>query len=214
MQNSFLIVATVAYLLGSIPFGYILVRVFRGTDVRTSGSGNIGATNVARSSPLLGLATLLLDAGKGFLAVKLVGSFEIEWAASAQSLYTTVAVAAFFVVLGHMFPIWLKFRGGKGVATGVGAFLALVPLAVLGAILVFVAVLLLFRYVSLASIVATAALPVFIYWLYGFCGSAMRPILGASVAVAVLIIARHHQNIVRLLKHNEPPFALRSRSHE
>src|SRR5438874_3584773 len=150
MQNSFLIVATVAYLLGSIPFGYILVRVFRGTDVRTSGSGNIGATNVARSSPLLGLATLLLDAGKGFLAVKLVGSFEIEWAASAQPLYTTAAVAAFFVVFGHMFPIWLKFRGGKGVATGVGAFLALVPLAILGAILVFVAVLLLFRYVSLA----------------------------------------------------------------
>src|SRR5215470_5616329 len=107
-----LIILGTSYLLGSIPFGYLLVRIFRGEDVRTSGSGNIGATNVARKSPLLGIATLLLDAGKGVVAVVLARYLFVgphQWRA--------MTVAALFAVLGHLFPVWLKFRGGKGVAT-------------------------------------------------------------------------------------------------
>src|SRR2546423_3302606 len=207
MRNSFLMAASVAYLLGSIPFGYILLRVFRGTDVRTSGSGNIGATNVARSSPSLGLATLLLDAGKGFLAVKLVGSFETEWTALAQPLYSTLAVAAFFVVLGHMFPVWLKFRGGKGVATGVGAFLCLSPLAVAFSAVLFLLVVIITRYVSLGSITATAAMPLFV-WLIAYFKLSIEfvPALTASIIGGALIIFMHRANIVRLLNGTENRF--------
>src|SRR5438270_308585 len=149
MQKALLIVGVMAYLLGSIPFGYILVRIFRGADIRVSGSGNIGATNVARSSPALGIATLLLDAAKGFAAVVIAMAL-----ASPDRVYLAAAIAAFAVVLGHMFPVWLKFHGGKGVATGVGAFIAIVPKAILISIVVFAALVAVFRYVSLGSMVA------------------------------------------------------------
>src|SRR5215467_11316803 len=108
---TYLTIAAVSYLLGSIPFGLILVRVFRGEDVRASGSGNIGATNVARMSPTLGIATLILDAAKGMAAVVIARTF--FGGANARLIMT---LAALWAVLGHMFPIWLKFRGGKGVA--------------------------------------------------------------------------------------------------
>src|SRR5947209_11589818 len=126
----YLAMAVVAYLLGSIPFGLILVRVVRGEDVRLSGSGNIGATNVARSGgALLGIATLVLDALKGYLAVMIgiaVGRRFVD-----VEIGLAAALAALCTILGHVFPIWLKFRGGKGVATGVGAFVGLAPRAVL-----------------------------------------------------------------------------------
>src|SRR5215469_11780021 len=129
-MSKLIITLAVSYLLGSIPFGYLLVRIFHGEDVRESGSGNIGATNVSRKSPLLGALTLLLDGAKGFGAVALAHKIfpDLTW---------LLGVAALFAIIGHMFPLWLKFRGGKGVATGLGASLALVPKTVLVMIAVF-----------------------------------------------------------------------------
>jgi acyl phosphate:glycerol-3-phosphate acyltransferase len=204
-HTNLIAVAVAGYLMGSIPFGYILVRAFRGRDIRQIGSGNIGATNVARSSPLLGILTLVLDAAKGFAAVAVAvalsgGAQE----ASSPYFYSAMALAAFCALLGHMFPVWLRFRGGKGVATGLGAFIAVVPKAVLVAICIFAALVALFRYVSLASIAAAAALPLFIYLLYVQPGLPMQAVLGASLAASVLIIARHHANIHRLLAGSEP----------
>lgn len=207
---NFAIVAVIAYLLGSIPFGYLLVRAFRGSDIRQTGSGNIGATNVARSSPILGAVTLLLDAAKGFVAVSVAAALAARsQPAGSSSVYSAMALAAFAAVLGHMFSIWLGFRGGKGVATGVGAFVAIVPKAVLVAICVFAALVALFRYVSLGSIVAAAALPACIYLLYVHPGAPMDSVLGAAMASSLLIIARHHQNISRLLAGTEHRLSLR-----
>lgn len=207
IQTYFVVVAVIGYLLGSVPFGYLLVRIFRGTDIRRCGSGNIGATNVARSSPALGIATLLLDAAKGFVAV--VFASTLTPGLSAVYLYAAMATAALCALLGHMFPIWLKFRGGKGVATGVGAFVAIVPKAVLVAICVFAALVALFRYVSLGSIVAAATLPALIYLFYVQPGLPMQSVLGAAVAASLLIIAKHHQNISRLFAGTEHRFSLR-----
>src|ERR1044071_1018825 len=126
-----------SYLLGSIPFGYVLVLIFHGKDVRESGSGNIGATNVARSSPLLGLFTLFLDAAKGCLAVALAMfiycSSSSQHPTSENGIAIHAAIAALVAVLGHMFPVWLKFKGGKGVATGLGSFTLLAPKASIAA---------------------------------------------------------------------------------
>src|SRR5579884_2944013 len=130
------LILTAAYLLGSIPFGYLLVRIFRGEDVRKSGSGNIGATNVSRKSPALGALTLILDAAKGFFAVQVA---TYSGRASADPGYQRImAAAALFAIVGHMFPVWLKFRGGKGVATALGAFLRFVPAAVGVAVIIFI----------------------------------------------------------------------------
>src|SRR5271168_3205282 len=157
-----LLIAAASYLLGSIPFGYVLVRIFRGEDVRQSGSGNIGATNVSRKSPVLGLLTLLLDALKGTCAVFLADRvFERAWQGNIDvSLYPLLSVMALCAILGHMFPVWLRFRGGKGVATSVGTFALLLPRATLGAFAIFVVVALVSRYVSLASIAAAVSLPI------------------------------------------------------
>jgi len=200
--------AVIAYLLGSIPFGYILVRVFHGQDVRASGSGNIGATNVARSSPALGALTLLLDAAKGLLAMA-AGSLLAASAgqATAKSRYTLAAIAAVFAVIGHMFPVWLKFRGGKGVATSVGVFLALAPKTLLVALALFVALVAAFRYVSLGSIVAAAALPMIAYGLHDYHSS--PGIMAATCAIAALIVIKHHDNVRRLLGGTENRFALK-----
>src|SRR5690349_12045829 len=169
-MSTYAIVALVSYLLGSIPFGYILVRLFLKTDVRTLGSGNIGATNVGRTGHRgLAIATLLLDAGKGSLAV-----WHVRFAAdhlfrnSPPTFYDTIAshnevylllgaFAALFAVLGHVFPVWLKFKGGKGVATAVGAFALLAPMAVLVALAVFLVTVAISRYVSLGSILGCIA---------------------------------------------------------
>jgi acyl phosphate:glycerol-3-phosphate acyltransferase len=193
------IIAALSYLLGSIPFGYLLVRIFRGEDVRQSGSGNIGATNVSRKSPVLGGLTLVLDALKGTAAVAL--SYELADRLVAIPTYEQLALAALFAVIGHMFPVWLKFRGGKGVATGLGSYLVIAPKAVLVAAVIFIAVVAISRYVSLGSIVAVAAFP-FMAWIIG--QFYVPPIGLAMMSLAsLLIIARHHQNIRRLLAGTE-----------
>lgn len=183
----------IAYLLGSIPFGYLIVRRQRGIDVRSTGSGSIGATNVMRNLGVLGfVATFLLDAGKGTLAVVLASRMTGDDP-------TAVAAAAVAAVLGHCFPVWLRFRGGKGVATGVGVFIAIAPLQVVLALAIFAVVVAIWRYVSLGSIVATAAFPVLVYFMKH---PPIQVVVGAAGA-AVIIIARHHANIARLLKGTE-----------
>ncbi|HEV2732592.1 MAG TPA: glycerol-3-phosphate 1-O-acyltransferase PlsY [Terriglobales bacterium] len=192
-----LITAVLSYILGSIPFGYILVRIFRGQDIRRSGSGNIGATNVARSSPALGGVTLLLDALKGLAAVVIAR-------AMFPHQQKFAAMAALFAIVGHILPVWLKFRGGKGVATALGGFVMLTPKAVLAVLGIFIGVVLAFRYVSLGSIVAVALFPL-LAWLTGYRDFP----IGVSVGAALLIIVRHHENIRRLVAGTEPRFQWR-----
>lgn len=191
-----------AYLLGSIPFGYLIVRVRGGGDVRETGSGGTGATNVTRrAGKWAGVVTLLLDALKGALAVviarRLLGDDAgVGW---------WVTAAALAAVVGHIFPVWLGFRGGKGVATGLGVFLGLAPLAVLCALPVFLAVVWATRYVSLGSMTAAATLPLSV-WLLGGRGDSQAnpaPLLTAALAGAALIIFMHRANIGRLLRGEE-----------
>jgi len=203
-----LIVAALAYLLGSIPFGYILARVFLGTDVRTIGSGNIGATNVMRTgSKKLGIATLVLDAAKGYLAVAIAMALAAPMdriRPPDSPFYLCAGLAALFAILGHIFPVWLRFKGGKGVATGVGVFLALAPKAVLIALGIFALVLGTSHYVSLASITASAVFPAIAYALADSKGT--RSLLPFMCAASLLIIVKHHQNIRRLLSGSENRF--------
>src|SRR5438067_2392296 len=203
-MRDYALVAFIAYLCGSIPFGYILVRVFRGQDVRATGSGNIGATNVARTAPALGIAALLLDGFKGFLPVHAVLGLGISYDAQRTHFERMLAVAALCAVLGHLFPLWLKFRGGKGVATAVGAFLAFAPVAIGITFVLFVLVLAASRYVSLASIISAAAFPA-IAWLL-MRNNLPKAILMSMIAVALLVIAKHHANIRRLLNGTENRF--------
>jgi glycerol-3-phosphate acyltransferase PlsY len=194
------IIAALSYLLGSIPFGYLLVRIFRGEDVRQSGSGNIGATNVSRKSPLLGGLTLLLDALKGSAAVG-VGYVFSDRIPGGVLPYREMSMAALVAVIGHMFPVWLKFRGGKGVATGLGSFVVIAPKVVLVAAGIFIAVVVLFRYVSLGSIIAVASFPLLVYEMRAYGNVPMA--LAFMTAASLLIIARHNQNIRRLLSGRE-----------
>ena len=216
MANAIYIVI-VSYLLGSIPFGYLLVRIFRGEDVRRSGSGNIGATNVARKSPLLGVVTLVLDALKGSAAV-LVGIFLTPALFKHISLAHTIflnplpasryqpvapfaAFAALTAVLGHLFPVWLRFRGGKGVATGLGAFAIFAPKAVLAAAGIFLVIVLILRYVSLGSIAAVCLFPT-LTWSFDEFGKSWAA-LGCVSLASLAIVLRHHANIRRLLAGTE-----------
>ncbi len=195
-------VAAISYLLGSVPFGYILVRLFQGVDVRSIGSGNIGATNVARTGGKgLAITTLLLDALKGWLPVFLVLHLQGVPASDAAQLHTLASLAALAAVLGHMFPVWLRFKGGKGVATGLGVFLALAPLAMLIAMVPFFVIVAFTHYVSLGSILAAATFPVALWRLEGDLFPA--PALAMCVGVSLLVIVRHHQNIGRLLAGTE-----------
>jgi glycerol-3-phosphate acyltransferase PlsY len=203
MRLSLVLIA--AYLMGSIPFGYLIVRAKEGADVRASGSGGTGATNVSRrAGKLAGLVTLLLDALKGALAVLLArwlasGDFGVNW---------WVAGASILAVIGHCFPVWLGGRGGKGVATGVGIFLSLYPLGVACAAAIFILTVALTRYVSLGSILAAAAFPLFV-WLLGVYVSPVAdpsPVLTAALATGAIIILMHHANIGRLLRGTESKF--------
>jgi glycerol-3-phosphate acyltransferase PlsY len=186
----YLAVAVVSYLLGSIPFGYLLVRIFTGDDVRASGSGNIGATNVARKSPVLGIATLVLDAAKGVAAVLFA-----RMAFAGPHRHLMMATAALFAVCGHLFPVWLKFRGGKGVATSLGAFVLLTPKSIVCLVGLFVVLAVAFRYVSLGSVAVAAAFPL-LAWALGEYRD--PPELLIIAIVSALVIWRHRQNIGRL----------------
>ena len=186
-----LLVIIIAYLLGSIPFGYLIVRRRVGDDIRHSGSGGTGATNVSRrAGKAAGILTLVLDALKGSAAVLIaktvVGN---DW---------VIAAAAIAVLVGHIFPVWLGFRGGKGVATGAGVFLVLAPVAVLCAAVIFLAIVVSTRYVSLGSILGAVAIPLFV-WLQ----SDSRPLLIAAVLGALLILFAHRGNIGRLKQGTE-----------
>ena len=199
-MNPWLISIPLAYLLGSIPFGYLLVRIFRKQDIRATGSGNIGATNVARSGAKgLGIATLLLDLGKAFAAVKIAQHI-------SPGNYDLAVAAAVAAILGHVFPVWLGFRGGKGVASALGVFFALTwpsALAILG---IFLVVFLITRYVSLASIIAAAVFPLFGFYFVPF----KTPIVIAGfLFIPLLIIVKHHENIRRLLAGTESRFGSR-----
>jgi glycerol-3-phosphate acyltransferase PlsY len=189
-MTTYFTTAAVSYLLGSIPFGYLLVRFFKGEDVRGSGSGNIGATNVARTSPLLGAATLLLDVSKGVAAVLLA---RVLFGGSHHPLILTMA--AFFAVVGHLFPVWLNFRGGKGVATSLGAFILLTPKSILCLVILFLLIAVAFRYVSLGSIAVAAAFPLLVWALREYAD--YRQLIFVTL-VSLLVIWRHRQNISRI----------------
>lgn len=221
MLSHYIIIVVVSYLLGSIPFGYLLVKFFRGEDIRQSGSGNIGATNVARSGARgLGALTLLLDALKGFVAV-----LHAQYGARHQLSHdgfgllhpnfvsNMMAAAALAAVVGHVFPVWLKFKGGKGVATALGVFVLLFSKALVVSLVIFVLVVAISRYVSLGSILATLAFPIAAYFLkdtahlqqnrsWGIDWVTFLPVC----ATCALVTAKHHQNIRRLLAGTENRF--------
>ena len=202
---TYLIIAGAAYLLGSIPFGFLLVLLFRKQDIRAQGSGNIGATNVMRSGAKgLAILTFLLDAGKGAAAVLLA---EHLTRTSPAILQDTSILAGLFAIVGHIFPFWLRFRGGKGVATAFGVFLALNPLAAFAAFVLFLVIFLITRYVSVASILAAIALPFLTLNLSPVPHTGLFKFL--VFCCSALVIAKHKANILRLLQGSENRFGKR-----
>lgn len=201
-MSTYVIAAIAGYLLGSIPFGYLLVRFFRKSDIRDTGSGNIGATNVIRSgAKWLGIATLLLDAGKGAAAVLICGALARHALAVPSVVASASAIGGLAAIVGHVFTVWLGFKGGKGVATGLGVFLALSPIAMLASLGIFLIVFLSMRFVSLASILAAAAFPLAAAFLQR---GLWTPAFAACVILGPsLIILKHHENIRRLIAGTE-----------
>ncbi len=190
-----------AYLLGAIPFGYLLVKWKTGSDVRASGSGNIGATNVLRTTGrAAGVATLLLDIGKGYLAVWLAGRL-------THSSVLWMSVAALAVMAGHAFPVFLRFKGGKAVASFIGAFLCLAPIPLAAVLGVFVIVVAVTRHISLGSIVGAATLPLAVYLIL----HPAWPMLAAAIIAGAFVVWRHRENIHRLHAGSENLFTFGSR---
>ena len=213
MPMPYLTVIAVAYVLGSVPFGFLLVKIFRGEDIRLTGSGNIGATNVARSgAKVLGIVTLLLDALKGTFAVWFAYALGNSALNSCVDVIPCVPVvrlmacAALGAVTGHIFPVWLRFRGGKGVATAVGCFFVLFPKAMLLSLVLFLIVVAITRYVSLGSILASIAFPIIAHLADD---APWRSVMLVAV-ISLLIIMKHHQNIRRLLSGSENRFGRKS----
>jgi len=196
-------IPVVAYLLGSIPFGLLLAHVFGGKDVRKAGSGNIGATNVSRvAGPVAGILTLLLDAAKGYAAVLLAARLTDDAA-------TWLMIAGISALLGHCFPLWLHCKGGKGVATAAGVFLALSPFAMLSALAVFILVVMFWRYVSLGSLAAAAAMPLLMYFLWAPHHAPPLVVTFGSLAISGLVIYKHDANMQRLIEGTEAKFSFR-----
>ena len=203
-----LVIPGVAYLLGSIPFGLILARLFGGGDVRKEGSGNTGATNVARvAGPLAGILTLLLDGAKGAVAVLIAARYSNESA-------TWMVIAGLSALVGHCFPVWLKFKGGKGVATAAGVYLMLCPPAFLGGLILFLLVVGFSHYVSLGSVAAAVAMPLLIYFLWAPHHAPPPVVTFGALAVAMLIVYKHDGNLQRLVEGTEPKFSFRRKNAE
>ena len=195
-----LLAAAIAYVLGAIPFGYLLVKRTTGADVRTAGSGNIGATNVLRTAGrAAGSATLLLDIGKGYLAVWIAGRL------SGHGV-TAMCVATLAVMAGHAFPVFLRFQGGKAVASFVGAFLCLTPLALGAVLVVFVVVVAWTRYISMGSVVSAATFPLSV-WLM----QKDLTMLATAAIAGAFIIYKHSSNIRRLHDGSEHVFTFGAR---
>ena len=198
IANANWLVPVVAYLLGSIPFGLLIVKAMGRPDIRSTGSGNIGAANVTRSAGFApGILTLLLDAAKGYAAVWLASRWtggNIRW----------MMIAAILAVIGHMFPVWLGFRGGKGVATGLGVFLPICQGAAAAALVLWLAVVVFWRYYSLGSLAAAVALPVFLYILYAPGHAPPVFVTLGTVLLSVLVLLKHRPNIARLVAGTEP----------
>ncbi len=199
----------IAYLIGSIPFSFLVVKLTTGADLRQLGSRNVGATNVTRTlGKVPGVIALLLDMAKGFAAVELA-----RWVTGSQAWPLAIGgdtsplhsrafwmtLCGLIAVVAHMFPVWLGFHGGKGVATAAGAFLSLDPLAVAAGMIVFVIVLISTRFVSLASILSAASVPLFLRFLT----HAPFWTINISIVIAILIIIKHHSNIARLTQGRE-----------
>ena len=191
-----LVVVLIAYCLGAIPFGYLLVKLKTGADVRSSGSGNIGATNVMRTTGrAAGILTLILDIAKGYASVWIAGRLtegDVVW----------MSAAAVAVMLGHAYPVFLGFKGGKAVASVVGAFLCLTPWALAAEILIFVVIVVATRHISMGSIVAAATLPLATYMVV----RAPLPAVSAALIAGAFVIYRHSSNITRLRAGTESVF--------
>jgi glycerol-3-phosphate acyltransferase PlsY len=196
-----LLVVAIAYVLGGIPFGFLLVRWKTGKDVRSMGSGNIGATNVLRTTGRsVAVLTLLLDIAKGFVAVWLAD----RWTGGSAGWMSAAALA---VIAGHAFPVFLKFKGGKAVASFIGAYLYLTPLALFAVLIVFVVTVAASRYISLGSVLAAGTFPLAVWMIEHPHPS----ILGSSVIAGVFIVWRHKSNLERLRAGNENVFSFGAR---
>jgi glycerol-3-phosphate acyltransferase PlsY len=196
-----ILLVAVAYLLGSVPFGYLLVKYFftGGEDIREVGSGGTGATNVARrAGAAAGLLTYVFDVAKGVAAVTLMRSV-------AADDYFWIGAAALAAIIGHIFPIFLGFKGGKGVATGVGVYVVLGPYSVLATLVLWLIIVYFTRYVSLASVIATSAVPLWTLLFYGWLQPSphLKGLVLIALAVCALIVGKHHENIGRLLQGTE-----------
>jgi len=202
------LIPAVAYLLGSIPFGLLVARVFGRGDVRKEGSGNIGATNVSRvAGPLAGILTLLLDGAKGTAAVLVAGRYSNDSA-------MWMVIAGLAVLVGHCFPVWLRFKGGKGVATAAGVYLAMSPPAFLAGLILFSLVAGYSRYVSLGSVSAAVAMPLLTYFLWAPHHAPALVVTIGSLAIAILIVYKHDANLRRLAEGTEPKFSFRGKNAE
>ena len=201
---SLILVIIAGYILGSLPFSFWLGK-FRGVDLRRVGSGNVGATNLARTvGTEWGLIAFVLDLGKGLIAVILAGYICNLLKTSGTSLSILKIIGGISSIIGHNWSMWIRFKGGKGVATSAGVFLGLAPVSLLLAMAVWLVVLVLFRYVSLASIIASISLPL---WMWsGIGGKPALPIIIFSCIVSILLIIRHRSNIKRLIQGRESKF--------
>jgi len=196
MPSQWLIVIA-AYLLGSIPFGLLIVKLTGGGDIRKAGSGNIGAANVARNAgAIAGVFTLLLDLAKGYLAVFLA-------ARSTGDNIRWMILAAVIAVVGHMFPVWLRFRGGKGVATGLGVIVPICWEAAALGVLLWLVVVAFWRYSSLGSIAAAVAMPLFVYVFYAPHHAPPEAVTFGTVLISLLVLVKHRSNMERLIAGEE-----------